>query len=519
MSTLRARAAPLLPAVLQRWPAVILVGCGSDRSSHCAAPDPADVRAALARIRAEALFWPACRAGAARPRALALSPAQRVAALNSFNDAEVLVCADLASVDPERLEAVFAPEDSLAPLSGPALWAALGGLATGGDGALRRPDDAVLAAMLATAQGRSPWTGAATSLDAAIEAQAVLRRAAMTARGPVTLLGMSRWKRRNLRPFLMGPDGPPRSERADPPPTGPVAVWGAEGPSGALRIEDGFLRSVGLGLRHTPPLSLTIDPLPPYFDATQPNAFEATVASATFTPALLARAARLRALITAAGVTKYNLAGGAPPHAGDRLAVLVAGQVAADASIRLGARAIRDDLGLLRATRERFPDAFLLYKPHPDVVSGLRRGGAPAEEIRRLADASAPGADPARCLDWADRVAVITSLMGFEALLRGKAVTCFGRPFYAGWGLTDDADPPPRPQPLSLDALTAAALILHPRYIDPVSGLPATPEVAVAALLRERAAMDRPVARLRRLWRDGLSWALNCGWPGAAPPR
>jgi capsular polysaccharide export protein len=106
-------------------------------------------------------------------------------------------------------------------------------------------------------------------------------------------------------------------------------------------------------------------------------------------------------------------------------------------------------------------------------------------------------------------VVVNTSLIGFEALMRGKAVTTIGRPFYAGWGLTDDVDPPPRARSLTLDELLAAALILYPSYVDPETGLPAPPEIAVEALARERARAGRLDRRLRRFWRDGISWLLN----------
>jgi capsular polysaccharide export protein len=276
-----------------------------------------------------------------------------------------------------------------------------------------------------------------------------------------------------------------------------------------LRVEDGFLRSVGLGLRHVPPVSLAIAPGPPHFDATQPNSFEATVAAAGFTPTLVARGAALRQRVVALGLTKYNLDGGDPlPDPGKRQAVLVPGQVATDASIRLGARAVRTDADLLAATRARFPDAFLLYKPHPDTLAGLRRGAA-QEAAAQLADATVARADMAACLDWADCVATITSLTGFEALLRAKPVTTFGRPFYAGWGLSDDADPPPRSRTLSLDELVAASLILHARYIDPETGLPCPPEVAIAALTRLRARRHDPAARVTTLWRDAVSWMAN----------
>jgi capsular polysaccharide export protein len=475
---------PLLPPVLARWPAVLWPG---NR------PPAPDAVAALARIRAEALFWPAPRAAAPRPAVLALDAAAHAAARAARADADILLATDPAAIDPERLEAVWGPPGAVT------LWAGLGGLAT----PLAPGHDPV--ARLATAEGRCPWTGAALSVAEAVEAQALLRAAAMAARGPRRLVGMTRWKQRCLRPFLTGPDGP-----AHPRAPGAPVVWGtAEAPPGALRAEDGFLRSVGLGLRHVPPVSLAIAPGPLHFDATRANSFDATVAAARFPPALLDRAAALRAQIVGLGLTKYNLGGGDRlPDPGGRLAVLVPGQVASDASIRLGARAVRSDADLLAAARARFPEAFLLYKPHPDTLAGLRQGADPGAAAR-LADATVARADMAACLGWADRVATITSLTGFEALLRGKAVTSFGRPFYAGWGLTDDADPPPRDRRLTLDELVAAALILHARYVDPATGLPCPPEIAVTALARQRATRHRPEARLVALWRDAVSWVAN----------
>lgn len=486
----------LLPPAVAGWPAALTRGEGFPAAA------PEGLPAALTRIRAEGLFWPAPRARAARPRVLAIGAAGFDAARAAFAEAEVAATDDPAAIDPERLEAVFGAGP-------PALWARIGGLLA--------PDcDEDPAALLAAARGVSPWTGERLSLGDAVEAQALLRDAAMRARGPVGLVGMSPWKRGCLRPFLTGPDGPPQAARsaAEARARGwrPV-LWGAaEGGAGAedaLRVEDGFLRSVGLGLRHTPPLSLAIDALPPHFDATRPNGFEAVVAAAAFTPGLLGRARRLRERIAALGLTKYNLAGGGSlPEALGREAVLAAGQVESDASIRLGARAIRTDLALLEAARARWPDALIVYKPHPDVLTGLRPGGAPAAAAAALGVHVAAGVATTAALAWADRVATMTSLIGFEALLRGKAVSTFGRPFYAGWGLTDDADPPPRSRRLSLDELVAAALILYPRYIDPATGLPCPPEIALDALVRERAAAGRPAARLRRLWRDAASWIL-----------
>ena len=78
----------------------------------------------------------------------------------------------------------------------------------------------------------------------------------------------------------------------------------------------------------------------------------------------------------------------------------------------------------------------------------------------------------------------MTSLLGFEALIRGIPVTCLGAPFYAGWGLTKDLGPLPtwRSARPDLPQLAHAALIAYPRYWDPVSRRPCPPEVALDRL-------------------------------------
>jgi len=94
----------------------------------------------------------------------------------------------------------------------------------------------------------------------------------------------------------------------------------------------------------------------------------------------------------------------------------------------------------------------------------------------------------AALLETVDAVHVITSLTGFEALMRGREVICHGTPFYAGWGLTRDlgAVPERRGRQLSLDELVAGVLILYPRYLDPVTGLPCPPETLIERMTSRR---------------------------------
>ena len=183
--------------------------------------------------------------------------------------------------------------------------------------------------------------------------------------------------------------------------------------------------------------------------------------------------------------------------------VLVPGQVEDDASILAGAGEIRTNRALLETARADDPEAFLIYKPHPDVEAGLRPGRLP--DADRLADLVATQTDPAALLGQIDTVWTMTSLLGFEALIRGRRVVTLGAPFYAGWCLTEHRGPamPRRGQRVSLEGLVHAALIDYPRYRDPVSGLPCPAEVAVERLAQGEIAQggltNRLLAKLQGL--------------------
>lgn len=294
-------------------------------------------------------------------------------------------------------------------------------------------------------------------------------------------------------------------------------VWAGradEAPEGATRIEDGFLRSRGLGAELIPPLSLVCDDTGIYYDPTRPSRLEELIAGrAALRPDQELRVARLIERITALGLSKYNLDAAAPDlPRGHR--ILVPGQVEDDASIRLGAGRIDTNLALLEAARAANPQAVICYKPHPDVEAGLRAGAVPPDALAALADITLPHADPAALLENVHEIWTMTSLMGFEALLRGVKVTTTGAPFYAGWGLTTDRGQTParRAAHPSLSGLVHATLIDYPRYFDPVTGLPCSVEVVVDRLaagdLPHPGAGNRLLARLQgvfascaHLWR------------------
>ncbi len=296
---------------------------------------------------------------------------------------------------------------------------------------------------------------------------------------------MRMWKRKPLQQFFGKPkpvtfaEGKKAKTKADK--NGRRLMRWANAPGDdAILVEDGFIRSRGLGANLVAPLSLVLDDTGIYYDATRPSLLEDLIdAAAKLDENALARAEALIERITDARLSKYNVATKPLPDLPKGRRVLVPGQVADDASIRLGTSEVSDNLTLLEITRKANPAAVIIYKPHPDVEAGLRPGKVP--NAAELADVVLTSADPIDAIDAVDDVWTMTSLLGFEALLRGKKVTCLGTPFYAGWGLTDDRAIPVarRVARVSLPALVHAALIDYPRYRDPVTGLPCPVEVIV----------------------------------------
>lgn len=261
-----------------------------------------------------------------------------------------------------------------------------------------------------------------------------------------------------------------------------VPVW---------RMEDGFLRSVGLGSDRVTPASLVVDREGIYYDPTGPSELETILQETSFDAELLRRAQGLRTRLLDSGLSKYNVGDHLQALSLDsegRKVVMVAGQVEDDASIQLGCRSINTNLGLLKEARSACPDGYIVFKPHPDVLSGNRAGNVEQNLARQYCDHIEVDASLAQCLAVAEQVHVMTSLVGFEALLREIEVYCYGQPFYSGWGLTIDRHPiSRRTRTLSLDELVAATYIVYPRYLNRHSFRFTSPEAVIEQLEIDRA--------------------------------
>jgi capsular polysaccharide export protein len=260
-----------------------------------------------------------------------------------------------------------------------------------------------------------------------------------------------------------------------------IVVWGAKYPElkNCIRIEDGFIRSKGLGSNLHPPSSLSIDETGIYFNSQNESDLEKLCQNKVFTEAESIRANELLKLMQQSGVSKYNVGDNSsyiPPKT-DKPIILVIGQVDGDASLLMGSPFVKSNEELLWAVHEEIPDAFIIYKPHPDVVSGNRAGTISKRCLEQCIQKQVINNSLISLFPHVNEIHTMTSLSGFEALIQGVKVVTWGQPFYAGWGVTKDMNPVlRRTNKLPLAHLVYLTIISYPRYIDRITGLQSTPE-------------------------------------------
>ena len=370
----------------------------------------------------------------------------------------------------------------------------------------------------------NPNTGKRCELEEIIELIAYQKQWMNKISGDVHAWGFSRWKQGFIKDYLIQPNNQIKFKPAkrllsdllgktnNP---DQLVVWGYKEPSnlkklltgGAKlwRMEDGFIRSIGLGANLIRPLSLVLDDQGIYYDPSKPSRLETILNSIQLSDDQLLRAKKLRKKLVDHQLSKYNVgeAEDWPEIPTGKTVVLVPGQVEDDASVKLGGCGIYSNLALLQTVRKNHPNAWIVFKPHPDVMAGLRPGRISAIELQELTDSVIYQLAMPSCLDRVDEVHTISSLTGFEALLRHKKVYCYGLPFYAGWGLTHDrVNCARRKKILNLDELIYGTLVEYPIYKLPVthSDYLATPEQAIDYLIKQRQTMQEVGQHRHRSW-------------------
>ena len=255
--------------------------------------------------------------------------------------------------------------------------------------------------------------------------------------------------------------------------TGRFASWCHNAFGGTLTLqEDGFIRSLGLGVNGSPSFSLVEDDVGIYYDATTPSKLENLLNNYDFSAnvVLMQKAREAIELIKKYHISKYNSAPDIMTNyfIESEERVLVITQTAGDSSLEYGMLKNYTTQEIVNAAIAENPKAVIYVKIHPDVLSGKKESDINLKDLNVKCKIIADDLNPISLLKYFKKVYTKTSGMGFEALLVGCECVCFGMPFYAGWGVTTDkSECQRRKVKRSVEEIFAAAYILYTRYYNP----------------------------------------------------
>lgn len=231
-----------------------------------------------------------------------------------------------------------------------------------------------------------------------------------------------------------------------------IYIWGYKAPDYLIEyvrdqeldiffLEDGFIRSGPDNESGAPPLSIVMDSQAPYFDTTRPNDLTDLIANFDFEQSGYDEALTQEMLdyYVAHRVSKYNH----QPYVDivpiygvkNKRRILVLGQVPHDDSLKYGGGIGITILDVVNQAIVENPDAQIIVKPHPMTLNDSSIVTSLAELECFILTQSIHLVD---ALETIDHVYTITSLGGFEALLRGKKLTVLGQPFYYSWIKKDE---------------------------------------------------------------------------------
>lgn len=260
--------------------------------------------------------------------------------------------------------------------------------------------------------------------------------------------------------------------------------------------EDGFLRSATTYVDSCDPiytrcLSFNFDPYGPYYDCSSHSWLEHMLDDPEFnlSSEQLARARFCMDFLLENYLTKYNHQP-INDHLLDDIKgskVLVVDQSYGDQSIYRGGANDRTFDQMLEQAKLENPDSTILVKTHPDAMASSKvkayyAGVKEEGNIRLLTDPI----NPISLIKQCDRVYVCTSQFGFEALMCGKDVQIFGRPFYAGYGLGTARQKIKRQRTRTLEEMFYIAYIKYVHYLNPFTNQPCSIEEVMECLIKLR---------------------------------
>lgn len=244
-------------------------------------------------------------------------------------------------------------------------------------------------------------------------------------------------------------------------------------------LEDGFIRSSDIGLKGAAGLSVIVDDKTAYYDSNAVSRLEEVLQSDfSLSDTESERATNLIAEIVNKKISKYNHA---PYIDGLKIGnnerkVLLVDQRFGDASVSKGMANESTFLQMLEDAIRDNPDSDILIKRHPDSTKGNKKSYFNDKALSKyivlgnvyLIDFEV---NPHCLFSLVQTVYVVTSGMGFEALMAGKDVHCFGVPFYSGWGVTKDKiQLSRRSKKRTINEIFHFSYIAFSKYINPYSG-------------------------------------------------
>jgi capsular polysaccharide export protein len=234
-------------------------------------------------------------------------------------------------------------------------------------------------------------------------------------------------------------------------------------------FEDGLIKSIQDLEQSDSVFSFIVTTNSPYYDAFNISSLENTISSFNdFPENLKVQSTVFRETISSHFINKYN-----------NIKSIIDIDIEDDSVLLISQ--LKDDLSLIHgcqqeiSTKEIFdhiskvhPNKKIYVKIHPKSLTTSATNDIDLEYAKRFATIISDDTNSIALLKKFKHVFTKTSSMGYEALIVGCNVTCFGNPFYSGWGLTNDIYPlERRVRKLSIEQLLFIVSMKFTTYVNP----------------------------------------------------
>jgi capsule polysaccharide export protein KpsC/LpsZ len=257
-------------------------------------------------------------------------------------------------------------------------------------------------------------------------------------------------------------------------------------------VEYGLISAMSLPSEKKFNFSLILDDCGIFYDTTVPSQIENMLLrdDDILQPAMLQRSRKLIDTIVSNNITKYNNSGDVELiTARKNHRILVIDQTAGDNAIVYGQCETYSFRDMLLTALDQ-PNSDVILKIHPETAAGAKDGNLTS--IQDLLDRPNLKVIGQQCnivslIKQVDEVYVMTSGVGLEALMVGKPVSCFGVPFYSGWGLTNDRVPVKNPRrQLSVESLFAATFLKYNLFYHPETQQPCSMDDCIEWIVKNK---------------------------------